>query len=438
MRKNQNFAKYFSPRMLSIGPIHHGKENLRLGEHYKLIWTAMYLKESKQNPEDLCQKIELHIEEVKGFYTKEAIGDYNDNDLVWMLFVDGCSVLQIMQKLDAVHPKKLRIKFDQQEHVIMDLHLLENQVPYKVLELLSNNDEAMLLHSMFNLGFDGFLSYIVYDSLIPFNDSESWAKIFEKLLSDEDLPQAKRKPNHVLDFVRLMFLKIDYKDLMVNKSKQENEIPKKGDGEHKIDVKGRHSSWLTYKNIRELKAAGIQVRKNETLSLNNVSFVSKWFSGELTLPWFHVDELFFYIYLNMIAYEKCPDFHYNYDICSYLAFLDTLVDDANDLKELRLAGVCQNTLGSDEEVAKLLNSIGTELASKEFCLLSTGMMAYNEKYTRVRDEIKKHCNTKWKTWMAQVYNTHFSNPWSICAFLAAALALVLTAIQTWLAFLSNN
>jgi len=57
MRKNQNFAKYFSPRMLSIGPIHHGKENLRLGEHYKLIWTAMYLKESKQTLKIYVKKL---------------------------------------------------------------------------------------------------------------------------------------------------------------------------------------------------------------------------------------------------------------------------------------------------------------------------------------------------------------------------------------------
>ncbi|TKY63723.1 UPF0481 protein [Spatholobus suberectus] len=403
--ENPNLAKYYSPRLLSIGPIHHGKENLK---HYKLIWTAMYLKENKQNPQDLCQKIEDHIEEVKGLCSEDAIGAYNDNDLVWMLFVDGCSVLQFMQKLDAVHPEELWIKFDQQEHVVMDLFLLENQIPYKVLEILKN-DETKLVCSLLNLAFGGLTKFnvMMHDAIAKLSDAggESWDRILERLSVEHQ--QGKSKPNHLLDFMRFLCLKTDH-DIIQNKRKQETQI--------QINV-------------------GIQVKRNETLGIGlwDVSFVSKWFSGELKLPWLFLDESSPYIYLNTIAYEKCPDFHNNYEVCSYLAYLDTLIDDEKDVKELRLAGVIQNLLGSDEEVARLLNCIGTELPSKEFYLFRTGKMASKE-YTQVKYEIEKYCGKKWKTWMAQAYNTHFSNPWSICGFLAAVLALVLTAIQTWPAF----
>ncbi|KAK7349624.1 hypothetical protein VNO77_07133 [Canavalia gladiata] len=433
LRQNPDFAKYFLPRLLSIGPIHHGKENLKLGEQYKLIWTAMHLKENKQDPDDLCLRIEEIIEEVKGLYTEDAIRDYNDNTLVWMLFVDGCSVLQIMEKFDSLHPEELWIKPDQQEHVIRDLHLLENQIPYKILQILSK-DEATLVSSMLNLEFGGLVKNDMFHEVVPqFSGCESWAKIFERL-SLED-PQGKPKPNHLLDFLRLMFLKIDH-GILQNRRMQETQIQINDDPKHNKEVP--HLLWPTYKNIRELKAAGIRVERKETLCLSYVSFVSKWFSGVLKLPGFYVDESSPYVYLNMIAYEKCPDFHNNFEICSYLSFLDTLIDDANDVKELRLAGVIQNLLGSDEELAKLLNGVGTELASKGSYLLSTSKMTHSKKYTQVKYQIEKHCRNKWKTWMAQAYNTYFSNPWSICAFLAALLALVLTIIQTWMAIHPNN
>jgi hypothetical protein len=40
--------------------------------------------------------------------------------------------------------------------------------------------------------------------------------------------------------------------------------------------------------------------------------------------------------------------------------------------------------------------------------------------------------------LAQAYNTHFNTPWTMIAFLAASLALLLTLIQTWCAIHPNN
>jgi hypothetical protein len=52
--------------------------------------------------------------------------------------------------------------------------------------------------------------------------------------------------------------------------------------------------------------------------------------------------------------------------------------------------------------------------------------------------IEKHYTNRWKTWLAQAYNTHFNTPWAMIAFLAASLALLLTLIQTWCAIHPNN
>ncbi|XP_054804212.1 uncharacterized protein LOC129307313 [Prosopis cineraria] len=120
-------------------------------------------------------------------------------------------------------------------------------------------------------------------------------------------------------------------------------------------------------------------------------------------------------YLNLMAYEGCPYFDNNYEISSYVEFLDSLIDHAEDVKELRRAGILRNCLGSDEEVAELFN------------IISKDLVAHTSIYTSLRAEIEKHYK-KCKTWFAMACNTYFSNPWSIIAFIAASVALLLAFI----------
>ncbi|XP_045801908.1 putative UPF0481 protein At3g02645 [Trifolium pratense] len=127
----------------------------------------------------------------------------------------------------------------------------------------------------------------------------------------------------------------------------------------------------------------------------------------------------------------CPDVRYNYECCSFFTFLDSLVDNADDVKELRLTGVFKNLLRNDEELARLINDLGDDLPTKMPCSINyTNAVAYSKKYIGMKQEIEKHYKNKWKTWLAQAYNTHFDTPWSMIAFLAASLAF-LTAIQTY-------
>ncbi|MBA0860240.1 hypothetical protein Goshw_015535, partial [Gossypium schwendimanii] len=59
--------------------------------------------------------------------------------------------------------------------------------------------------------------------------------------------------------------------------------------------------------------------------------------------------------MNLIAYEMCPDL--KNDMC----LLDPLIDEAEDVKEMRDTGILYNRLGSDEEVAKLFSQMNTDL-----------------------------------------------------------------------------
>jgi hypothetical protein len=86
----------------------------------------------------LKYRIEDNIAELKNMFTEDAIKCYNDNDLAWILFVDGCSLIHLMENIDDHHPQVLNLKFDQLMYIWRDANLLENQLPTKMLEILCN------------------------------------------------------------------------------------------------------------------------------------------------------------------------------------------------------------------------------------------------------------------------------------------------------------
>ncbi|MED6174063.1 hypothetical protein PIB30_065309 [Stylosanthes scabra] len=53
LRKSEYFANHFQPQFVSFGPIHHGAQNLKQGEKYKLLWLAMYLRRTNQSAKAL-------------------------------------------------------------------------------------------------------------------------------------------------------------------------------------------------------------------------------------------------------------------------------------------------------------------------------------------------------------------------------------------------
>jgi hypothetical protein len=248
----------------------------------------------------------------------------NNYDLAWILFVDGCSLIHFMENIDDQCPQTLNLKYDQLMHMFRDAMLLENQLPRKMLEILCKEK-----------GLDLRYCYMNYLSMGECKRQGNAAIPFEQSL-----------PFHILDSVRSLYLtsNMDINEGNEHNQVGENTILNQNDCNNELNF-----NWNTYKNIRDLKNAGIRVMANEIdkWKWSNISFKSKWFSGELRLPVFLFNDVTPYFFRNLIAYEMCPDVHYNYECCSFFTFMDSLIDNAEDVKELRLAGVFQNLLGSD-------------------------------------------------------------------------------------------
>ncbi|XP_068340466.1 putative UPF0481 protein At3g02645 [Pyrus communis] len=177
----------------------------------------------------------------------------------------------------------------------------------------------------------------------------------------------------------------------------------------------------SFRNAQELKAAGIHFRCSE--GMRDISFKSLCFAGFLFLPPMNADAM--PLFLNLIAYEMCPDFQNDYAVTSYLSFLSSLITHPEDAKQLRSARILHNKLETDEALAQLFNEIGPDLVS-------------NPSIIHISSRLEKRYKSKWKAWMAQFFEDHFSSPWAMLAFIGTLTALFLSAIQTWYSIISYH
>ncbi|TKY73625.1 UPF0481 protein [Spatholobus suberectus] len=398
IRNRKHFAKHYSPKLASFGPIHYGDPKLKQGEQYKQMWAATYIESTRQNPQTLHDKVVAGFENLMKnlfdedlFSNNEQFSKYSDQGftstkemICWTLFVDGCALLHVLEHAKLHDGQKMNVKVDQLVLVMQDVLLLENQLPYPLLKLLWRDTNGSTL----------------IDTMRNFLRCHHWAskEDREKLYTATQYPP----PSHLLHLQRTIILY--------------DPSPKEA------NIQTQNNDMVTYRNIKELKAAGIGLKTSKTRRPSDISFSNGWLRSELILPEIVVDDTTAPTVLNLIAYEMCPDFKNDYGICSYVSFLDSLIDHPDDVKVLRSEQILLNSLGSDEEVANLFNTVSTDLVPDM------------ERYAHLRADIEKHYKNKCKTWLALGYHTYFSNPWAIIAFHAAVLGLALTFIQTWYAF----
>ncbi|XP_028763354.1 UPF0481 protein At3g47200-like isoform X2 [Neltuma alba] len=351
LRNRSEFERYYFPKMVSIGPIHHRpkgeittKNHLEQGEEYKKTWASKYLQ---------------------GFNT--------DDELAWILFVDGCAVLHIM---DKVEPSKFQALYIIVQN---DLLLLENQLPYNVLSILSNEDDSALTS----------LTKRFINSFLEARDIAPQSQVINQ-------------PAHLLEVLISFIVVLDQTKETTIVGMQQNEVPK------------YPPKPPTHRNIQELITSGIKIKKNDEKNLTNI-YVR---GGKLFVPPLTVDDFTAQMFLNMMAYEMCPDnLKSNYEISNYVSFLNSLIDHADDVKVLRKAGVLNNHLGSDEEVAKVFNTVSTDL------VLDTGI------YKEVRQDIEKIYKRRVRIWFIELQRKHFNTPWTIIGLISAILGFILTIVN---------
>lgn len=393
----------YYPKVVSIGPYHHGKSELAQVEAFKPMAVEL-LVGNPEEKESLYRQVLGMIGEVRNCY--EVTG-YSDDYLAQMMLQDASLIIINMA---------LEKQFDENvwdamiEHLgrltmatlFHDFFLVENQVPLGVLELL-----IRLLYG------DGIEVEMIY----RYVNISIFGEHRQRVISSQPPPLHLLEVMHrvlVSDCVEAAPEETSCNGCVVRLFSPRNEATE---------------NWATmthsFRTVTDLKAKGIHFRPSATRSLKDVEFKSVGFYATLRLPWWFVSPHTKHFFKNLVAYELLPGVRTEPVVVTYVDLMQFLVERAEDVKELRESGVLYHGLRSDEEVLNVYKSINTHGACSHLI------------FSGVKNRILVHCNSRTNTWMAELIHTYFRSPWTLIAFLAATTVIALTAAQLYYALPSN-
>ncbi|KAJ0969292.1 hypothetical protein J5N97_022169 [Dioscorea zingiberensis] len=371
-----------TPQVVSFGPYHHGKANLKRIEDYKPKVLVHFLLKAGRPLTDFITAIEQVLEELRGSYDHledEWIKD--EEGFVKLMITDGCFMLEILRLDPATGDKSypdhdpifsLHGALHKLPYIKRDMLMLENQIPLLVLKVLMQVEAVG--KSRQQQVTDVKINELVYN-------------FYNKKTNGQGGPLGL----HVLDLYR--------KSMIITGGKSRSPVTDKSSGIEAMQT------------AVKLRECGVRFRKSGD---NSISFDN----GELKLPILSIDDSTKSIFLNLMAFEHLH-VGVRSEISSYLCFMDKLVDSEQDVHLLAKKGIIKNAVGSEKAVAEILNSLTEEIT-----------LDPTNEFEDVSDKVFKYSQKKIHKWGAILRHQHFNNPWSGLAVITAILLLVMTAVQT--------
>ncbi|XP_011037160.1 PREDICTED: UPF0481 protein At3g47200-like [Populus euphratica] len=184
---------------------------------------------------------------------------------------------------------------------------------------------------------------------------------------------------------------------------------------------------FTFDNIKlkysavMLRKAGVRFRVARKECLLNIRFEK----GELEIPCLEVDYSFERFVRNIMALEQCYKPFEAY-ICSYIKFLDHLINSAEDVDLLVGKGIILHWLGDDAALSNMINKLNENIGDTS---------AY---YDDICKNMNLHYENRWNRLKATLELGYFAHVWRGTGTVVAAILLILTLIQTITSVKSNR
>ncbi|VVB04136.1 unnamed protein product [Arabis nemorensis] len=382
----------YTPQMLLIGPLHHSKkaiaadlsktdsrylDYMKMEQHKMKYLENIELRYGKQTVEEFRGIIKRDEQVIRACYA-ESTEWIDSHDFVEMMLHDSVFILVFFIFYGRLYLDKTGdFLFDEPCHqytIFEDLILLDNQLPYALLENL----------------FEPF--YTKHEANVTFRD------IILRGFHIQGKINKETKFLHFTDLRRCVYVA----SLGLTKEEQ-------------IKAKFlRKKTIMSLHNANELDSAGVEfvVSKKE-----NESLVIKFENGILQMPCFMAEDCTERDFRNMMALEQC---HYTNTafVCNYAMFLDFLIDTEQDIDLLVKKGVIKNWLCRESSVAEMVNKL---------CL---GIVDYGSYYYNIAASLNKHYDNRLNRSVATLRRVYFKDLWTGTATVAAIVILVLTLIGT--------
>uniref|UniRef100_A0A6N2KCI7 Uncharacterized protein n=1 Tax=Salix viminalis TaxID=40686 RepID=A0A6N2KCI7_SALVM len=397
----------YTPNAFSIGPWHRNHPLMQSTEKIKLKYLKRLLsRESKSiTLKELVESTREIEKEARSYYAGPI--DVGVEDFVRLLVIDGCFLIELFRKDQDI---RLREKDDpifnmscMLQYLYHDLILVENQIPWLVLEHLFNKTSAKQ-------------STQAKETTLAQLALQFFANIFSSNPPNTDTPYDGTK--HLLDLLRNWLVKSSGNDDVV-------ETPRDGT-KHLLDLlrnclvkssgndEDVETGWEPIPSATDLVDAGIELKvsDSEHRSILDVTFRN----GSLEMPSLLIQETTEVIIRNLISYEQCSP-QCTDIITSYAVLLDSLINTIKDMDILTRSGIITNWL-NPEEATQFFNKLYHDAFLKKYY------------YHKLHRDVNKYYRRRCPRWRALLMRNYLGTPWAIVSIFAAATLLSLTVVQT--------
>ncbi|KAA8517221.1 hypothetical protein F0562_017527 [Nyssa sinensis] len=396
LRDKMGFTSYYEPSVVSIGPYHHKNLNEMEAVKERAVILFFNLNEGKRITLDgeLITDFAKKIKEFRNWYEKDSTKEMNEMEFIKMMLLDGCFIIMFIHCIIFSTMEKLGMTKDTVKSVQQDILILENQLPFQVLEKLYDEKGFNKIYVRFILAlYIGYCTKGVGPSFQP----------LDSFLVFEFYPN----PLHLLDLQRKQWI-----------GKSRSNLNKKRNCWFKSRKKEENISLV--RSVKELTAGPTEISLRPSIfgRLSDIHF-SCFLYGRLTLPPLIFNDLTKTFFISAIAQEACTENEFEFS--SYVKFLDLLIDNVDDVKVMQSAGILKNIQGNEDQLANFINKIGAAVEPQP------------DDYKDVKREMTNYIASKWRAWFNEVLHDYLRSPWTIIALLAGIFLLFLTAVQSYFA-----
>ncbi|KAD3337926.1 hypothetical protein E3N88_33447 [Mikania micrantha] len=380
-------AKSFSPREVSIGPLHHNHIKGEMQKENYLLELLICIPFPKEDILKSCmQKVYNSMEKILICYGYAQMKTNDDkyNELAEMMVMDACFILGLCNNISE-YDESYRGNMVLDRTIIYDLVLLENQIPFFVLD------------------------QIFQCTILKFKTTTTLLEFIRPLLNLLNVFQANINIDNISISENDHILSILYQcykpqhpiipDLVTSPIHSAVYLAKAG-----VSFKpARNPKWLL----------GMDVK----LSRFSCCFSWCFCTPTLRMPVLYVHDFTELVLRNLVAYEQHSSQTSKF-IASYAYAMDMLVTTQEDVAKLIDSKVVVNSMGSNEEAAKMMNSICKEVASEHWF--------YEYQWKILRENSNSYCQKN----IVELRNTYCRSPWTTIALLVGIIIFALTVIQT--------
>ncbi|KAL5122867.1 UPF0481 protein [Glycine soja] len=396
--------KAYTPRVVSIGPFHNprysnGGDNLKLMEERKLKYLEKFLNRNKHlSMKGLFLRLIEKEKQIRGYYAEPV--SYSSDDFLTMILVDACFIIEHFLRYYTGLTLTERDTLSEPcllSDIYHDMILLENQLPFFVLEDIFNSAHPGMIVEFPYKDVKG----INDDYAGPISDVESLSFIaitfhyFRKYNHYIIEPAHIDRPYHFIDLLRIFWLPIPIPPESLKSGFMDKLIP----------------------SASQLSEVGLIFKASLTPGLFDIKYDHHM--GVMEIPCILINHKKETELRNILALEQCR-YILSPNMTQYLFILDCLVNTDKDASILIDNKIFINWLGDANAVAKMFNSLCSNVV----------LPFISEECFSLCDNLVKFYENPRNKYKAIFYHEYFNTPWKKASTSAAVLLLLLTLIQT--------